>query len=266
MEATGDARVVVVTGANEGIGYHMLAALVDDGYRVVGLDVEGAQLRALREEFPEQVRFHECDVTSDDDVEAAIDAVLDEWGRIDVLVNNAAILNFGFFEDQTLADVRRVFEVNFFGYLRTIRAVLPHMRARNEGIVHNVSSGVGRVGNPGLTGYAATKGAIDSLTRSLRLELQHEDVACTTMQPRLARTRSAATLGYPASQLRDPADVGRDLADEIESTRPVIYADWVTRIGLALAERFPFLVRKGTERFLAEHEATAEGDAGRQVE
>lgn len=261
MHTTEDARVVVVTGANEGIGYHMLAALVDDGYRVAGLDVDGEHVRSLREEFPAQVRFHECDVTSDEDVEAAIQAVLDEWGRIDILVNNAAILNFGFFENQTLADARRVFEVNFFGYLRTIRAVLPHMRARDEGIVHNVSSGVGRVGNPGLTGYGATKGAIDSLTRSLRLELRREDVACTTMQPRLAETRSAATLGYPASQLSDPADVGRDLADEIESTRPVIYADWVTRIGLALAERFPFLVRKGTERFLAEHDAAAERDA-----
>ena len=169
-------------------------------------------------------------------------------------MNNAAILEFGFFEDQTLADAKRVFEVNFFGYLRTIRAVLPHMRARNEGIIHNVSSGVGRVGNPGLTGYAATKGAIESFTRSLRLELRHEDVACTVMHPRLASTESARTLGYPESRMSDPEYVGRKLAGEIESTRHVIYTDWVTRIGLALAQRFPHIVRKGTERFLTERE------------
>lgn len=262
MHSSGNPRVVVITGANEGIGYHMLTALLDDGYRVAGLDIDGDHVRSLRATYPDRVQFYECDVTVDDDVETAIEAILDEWGQIDILVNNAAILNFGFFEDQTLADTRRVFEVNYFGYVRTIRAVLPHMRARNEGIIHNVSSGVGRVGNPGLSGYASTKGAIDSLTRSLRLELQRENVSCTTMQPRLARTRSAATLGYPASQLSDPADVGRNLADEIESTRSVIYADWVTRIGLALAEWFPFLVRKGTERFLEEHEATAEGGGG----
>ena len=247
-------RVVVITGANEGIGFGMFTALLDDGYRVAGLDVDGEHVRSLQEAHPERVRFVECDVTSDGDVEAAIEGVIDEWGRIDVLVNNAAILNFGFFEDQTLADARRVFEVNYFGYARTIRAVLPHMRARNEGIIHNVSSGAGRVGNPGLTGYASTKGAVESLVRSLRLELRHENVACTIMHPRLARTRSATTLGYPESQMSDPAYVGRKLAEKIESTRPVIYADRVTRVGLTLAQLFPYLVGKGTDRFVEERE------------
>lgn len=258
MRAHEKDRVVVVTGANEGIGYHMLTALLEDGYRVAGLDIDGEHIRSLQETHPERVRFVECDVTSGDDVEAAVEGILDDWDRIDILVNNAAILNFGFFEDQTLADAKRVFEVNYFGYVRTIRAVLPHMRARNEGIIHNVSSGVGRVGNPGLTGYASTKGASESLTRSLRLELQRESVTCTIMHPRLAKTRSATTLGYPESQLSDPEYVGRKLAGKIESNRPVIYTDWVTKIGLALAQRFPSLVRKGTERFLTDHEATTE--------
>ncbi|WP_227354370.1 SDR family oxidoreductase [Haladaptatus salinisoli] len=219
MQSPGKKRVVV-TGANEGIGYHMLTALLEDGYRVAGLDINGEHVQSLRETHPERVRFIECDVTSDADVEAAVGEIVDEWGRIDVLVNNAAILDFGFFEDQTLADTKRVFEVNYFGYVRTIRAVLPHMRARDEGIIHNVGSGVGRVGNPGLSGYASTKGAIESLTRSLRLELRHENVACTIMHPRLAKTRSATTLGYPKSQMSDPEYVGRKLAGKIESTVP----------------------------------------------
>ena len=248
---------VVITGANEGIGYHMLGTLLERGYRVAGFDINGDQVRSLQEKHPERVRFVECDVTSDDDVEAAVEGLIDEWGRIDILVNNAAILNFGFFEDQTLADAKRVFEVNYFGYVRTIRAVLSHMRARNKGIIHNVSSGVGRVGNPGLSGYASTKGAIESLTRSLRLELQHENVACTIMHPRLAKTRSATTLGYPESQMSDPEYVGRKLAGKIESTHPVIYTDWVTKVGLAVAQRFPYLVKKSTERFLTERETTA---------
>ena len=204
------------------------------------------------------MRFYECDVTADGEVETAIDGVVDEWGRIDILVNNAAIFDFGFFEDRTLADTRREFEVNYFGYLRTIRAVLPHMRARNEGIIHNVSSGVGLVGSPGLSGYASTKGAVEAFTRSLRLELQHENVSCTLMHPSLASTRSAAKLGYPASVMSDPADVGRKLAGRIESTRPVIAADWYTKVGLFLARQFPYIVKKGTERFLEEREATAE--------
>ena len=142
-------RVVVVTGANEGIGYHILSTLLENGYRVAGLDVNGDNIESLHEAHPTSVRYYDCDVAVDGDVETAIAEVIDDWGRIDILVNNAAILNFGFFEDQTLADTKRVFEVNYFGYVRTIRAVLPHMRARNEGIIHNVSSGVGRVGKKG---------------------------------------------------------------------------------------------------------------------
>lgn len=243
-------RVVVITGPNEGIGYHMLTALLEDDYRVAGLDINGENVRPLRDTFPDQVRFYECDVTTTDDVRTAITEVIDQWDRIDILVNNAAIFNFAPFEEQTLADTRREFEVNYFGYVRTIRAVLPHMRTRDEGIIHNVSSGVGLVGHPGLSGYASTKGAIEALVRSLRLELQHETISCTVMHPALANTRSAAQLGYPEAMMNDPADVGRKLANKIESTGPVIYTDWKTKIGLSFAKRFPSLVKKGTERFV----------------
>jgi NAD(P)-dependent dehydrogenase (short-subunit alcohol dehydrogenase family) len=250
MPSTERGRVVVVTGANEGIGYHLLASLLEDGYRVAGLDVDGTHLRTIQDIHPERARFLECDVTDDADVEAAVGAVLDEWGHVDVLVNNAAVFDFAPFEDQTVERTRREFEVNFFGPLRLVHAVLPHMRERGEGIVHTVSSGAGVVGHPGLSGYAATKGAIEAFVRSLRLELRHEDVAATVMQPPLTRTRSASELGYPDSLLSDPADVGRNLADEIESTDRVVYADWRTRLGLALSRRVPSLAEKGTERFV----------------
>ena len=243
---------MVVTGANEGIGYHLSRALLDDGYRVAGLDVEGGGFRSLESSHPGRARYHDCDVTSDDDVERAIDGVVDEWGRVDILVNNAAVFEFGAFEDQTLDATRREFEVNYFGTVRTIRAVLPHMLARDGGIVHNVSSGVAHVGHPGLSGYAATKGAIEALTRSLRLELHDTDVSVTLVHPPLTNTRSAAELGYPSFALDDLAEVGRNLADRIESTGPVVYADWQTRLGLAVARRVPYLVRKGTERFAPE--------------
>jgi NAD(P)-dependent dehydrogenase (short-subunit alcohol dehydrogenase family) len=247
-------RVVAITGANEGIGHHVLRTLTTQGYRVAGLDVDGKDLRPLQDDNPDAVRFVECDVTADEDVEAAVEHVLDEWGHIDVLVNNAAVFTFAPFEDQTLDDTRREFEVNYFGYVRLIRAVLPHKRARGEGIIHNVSSGAGLVGHPGLTGYASTKGAIEALVRSLRLELQHEDVAVTVMHPPLSNTRSAARIGYPESLLEDPADSGRKLATKIESTGPVITADWKTKVGLYLSKRFPSLVRKGTERFVTSAE------------
>lgn len=124
------------------------------------------------------------------------------------------------------------------------------MRARGDGIIHNVSSGAGLVGHPGVSGYALTKGAMEALVRSLRLELQHENVACTVLHPPLSNTRSAAQIGYPESLLNDPADSGRKLAGKIESTEAVITADWKTKIGLYLSRRIPYVVRKGTERFV----------------
>ncbi|MFB6073460.1 MAG: SDR family NAD(P)-dependent oxidoreductase [Haloarculaceae archaeon] len=231
-------------------------ALLDRGYRIAALDIDVAALRSLREERPADLSVHECDVSVDEAVETAVGAAIARWNGVDILVNNAAIFNFAPFEDVSLAAARREFEVNYFGYVRTIRAVLPHMRA-NGGIIHNVSSGVGLVGHPGLSGYAATKGAIEALTRSLRLELRDQPVSCTVMHPPLTATPSAERLDYPALVLRDPADVGRMLAERIESTDAVV-TDWQTRLGLAVARRVPWLVRRGTRPFVAPGGTTAD--------
>ena len=254
MNRSGQGRVVVVTGANEGIGYHTLRALVEAGYRVAGLDIDGSNLVPLQDSHPSRVRFYQCDVTRDDDVEAAIEAIIDEWGHIDILLNNAAIFNYAFVEDRTLDDTREEFEVNYFGYLRTIRAVLPHMLARGEGRIHNVSSGVSLTGHPGLSGYASTKGAIEALVRSLQQELRHENVSVSLVYPPLTNTRSAATL-YPESLMTAPETVGRKLAGKIESSRPVVVVDWQTKLGLTIVRLFPSIARRGTERFLTQREA-----------
>lgn len=238
--------VVVVTGGNEGIGHGMVRTLLDDGFRVAVFDIDTSNLDPLAEQYPNRLTVVRCDLAETEAVESAVAKVLARWDRIDVLVNNAGVFRFGLIEDRTLADTEAEFAVNYFGTLRTIHAVLPHMRARGSGVVHNVSSGVGPVGHPGLSGYASTKGAIESLTRSLQFELHGENVWCTLMYPSLAGTQSARRLGYPASAMEDPTDVGRKLARQITSTGPVIYADWKTRLGVALTTRLPWLVRRGT--------------------
>jgi len=243
-------RVVLITGANEGIGYQMLTTLVEDGYRCAGVDVHGENLEPRQRADPDRVRYDECDVTDSDSVRDAVSGVIDAWDRIDILVNNAAIANFGPFTELPIEETRREFEVNYFGCRRTIRAVLPHMRSRGSGIIHNVSSGVALGGHPGLTGYASTKGAIEAFTRSLRQELRDENVVCTLMHPPMTDTGMTTDLDWPDSMLADGADVGRKLAAQIESTDPVIYTDWQTRIGLALIRRFPFLWQQATDRFV----------------
>lgn len=249
MAPSSDGRVVVITGANRGIGYHMLRGLVDDGYRVAGLDVDGGNLEPLEEAHPDRIRYEPCDVTETDDVEAAIDAVVEAWDRIDILVNNAGIAHFARYEERSLEDARCEFEVNYFGGQRTIQAVLPHMRRHGGGIIHNVSSGVAIGGHPGMTGYAATKGAVEAFVRSLRIELRDEPVSVTLMQPPMSATRMTEDIGYPDWFLNDPAEVGRKLAGKIESTETVIMADWQTKIGLTLIKLLPSVWQAATDRF-----------------
>jgi NAD(P)-dependent dehydrogenase (short-subunit alcohol dehydrogenase family) len=261
--------VVVVTGANEGVGYHLMDSLLALGFRVAGLDVNGENVERLANTYGERARYVKCDVSETDEVETAIDAVLDEWGRIDVLVNNAAVFELAPFEERTLDGIRREFEVNYFGYLRTIRAVLPHMRERGSGKIHNVSSGVGIVGSPRLSGYASTKDAVEALVRSLRTELADEGIDVTLVHPPYTNTRSARELGYPEWMTSDPAVVGRKLARKIDATGPVVYADWSVRIGLALARLFPSLVRRGTEVFAesvpGDDVSAGDGDSGEKL-
>lgn len=249
MQPSTDGRVVVITGANRGIGYHMLRRLVEDGYRVAGLDVDDDNLEPLASTRPDRVRYEHCDVTETADVEAAIDAVIESWDRIDVLVNNAGVARFARFEDCSLDDAHREFQVNCFGGQRAIHAVLPHMRRRGSGIIHNVSSGVAIGGHPGMRGYAATKGAVEAFVRSLRIELHDEDVAVTLMQPPMSATRMTEDIGYPGWMLYDPAKVGRKLAGKLESTGTVVTADWQTKIGLTLIGLLPSVRRAATRRF-----------------
>lgn len=251
MATSSGERVVVLTGANEGIGYHMVTALSDAGYRVAALDIEVDAIRAIRDQSPDQIVVQDCDVSNTDEVDNAVTTVLEQWGRIDILVNNAAVARFARFDAQTTADTQREFAVNVFGYLRMIRAVLPHMRDRGDGIIHNMGSGTGDVGHPGLTGYAATKGAIKALTRSLQLEFRQTGISCTLMVPPTTDTKMSADLGYPEWMRAPPEDVGRKLAAHIESTSPVITPDWQTSFGLFLITRFPRVWRILTERYVA---------------
>jgi len=233
-------KSVIVTGADNGIGLAMTRELLSSGRYLVGaLDLSDDSLSVLQKDCPERLRICICDVTDGDAVGAAVESLASEWGRIDILLNNACLAVFGRFEEKAVNDSRREFEVNYWGAVNLIRAVLPHMKSARKGVIHNVSSGVGITGFPGIYGYASSKGALEALTRTLALELKEFGIVVNLMHPPLTRTRSSSPLGIPEQAMDNPERVGRRLARKIGSRRPVITPDFRTGAGLLLSRHFP---------------------------
>ncbi len=189
-------RVVIITGANNGIGRAMTGTLLEMGDRVAALDLSLEHLGP----HP-KLMSRVCDVTDAGAAAATVDEIHEIWGGVDVLVNNACLALFKPLVERSLDEVHCEFEVNYFGDLNMIRAVLPIMCKQRRGVIHNVSSGVALTGMPGMTGYTSTKGAIEALTRTLALELADQGILVNVMHPPLTRTKSASGFGVPSEMM-----------------------------------------------------------------
>ncbi len=232
-------EVVIVTGAGAGIGFHLTLGLLERGYRVAAMDLTTDGLRRSAPSSTGRLLLFDVDVTDAGAIRAAVERIVDQWNRIDVLVNNACIADFAPFETKDFDSIRREFEVNFFGFLHLIRSALPHLKERGAGLIHNVGSGVGLTGFPGLSGYASTTGAIEALTRTLDIELRSHGIVVNVIHPPLTRTESSRPLGLPPEAMADPAEVGRRLAARILSKRAFVTPDWKTWLGLLASRHWP---------------------------
>jgi NAD(P)-dependent dehydrogenase (short-subunit alcohol dehydrogenase family) len=219
-------RTIIITGANNGIGLAMTKFLLEMGDRVAALDLS---LENLPPGNPNLLPLI-CNVTDPARVQAVVDEILRQWGSVDILINNACLALFTPFEQRTLDDIRGEFEVNYFGYLNLIGAVLPVMEKQGHGVVHNFSSGVGFTGMPGMVGYTSTKGAIESMTRTLALEYAPQGIVFNVMHPPLTRTKSAAGFGVPPEMMADPEAVGRAMSKLVGRTKPVLVPGVVNSI------------------------------------
>lgn len=179
-------QVTIVTGASSGIGRGIAERLGAGGARVVlaarrmdQLEAVAAQIRSEGgEALPVQT-----DVTSDDEVETLVSRTLDEYGRIDLLVNNAGIARHQSFMELTIEDFERLFAVNVFGLVRCTKAVAPHMIEREAGTIVNISSGAGFMGYAGGSAYCATKHAVNGFGKAVYDELRHHGVQVYTVGP-----------------------------------------------------------------------------------
>jgi NAD(P)-dependent dehydrogenase (short-subunit alcohol dehydrogenase family) len=179
MTATLD-RTALVTGATSGIGHATALRLLQLGYTVYGAGRRVERLNTLAETG---VRPLEMDVTDDASVMAGVQRIMDETGRIDVLVNNAGYGSYGALEDVPQEEARRQFDVNVFAVVRLIQLVLPHMRARRSGTIINISSVGGRVHSPFGGWYHGTKHAIEGISDCLRIETAPFGINVVVIEP-----------------------------------------------------------------------------------
>ena len=183
--------VWLITGCSTGIGREIAIAALKKGHRVVLTARKPATVEGLQAEYPDTSIAVALDVTKQDQIDAAVAAANEKFGGVDVLCNNAAYGYMAAVEEGDDAEVRAMFETNFFGALNTIRAVLPQMRARRSGYIINISSQAGLMANPGTAFYSATKHALEGLTEGLVREVKPLGIRVTAVEPGPFRTEWA---------------------------------------------------------------------------
>ena len=174
------AKTALVTGASSGIGEATVKGLISAGYTVYAGARRVERMQPLAKAG---ARLLALDVTDETSVTTAVQTVLRETARIDVLVNNAGYGSYGALEDVPLAEARRQFDVNIFGIARLVQLVLPTMRQQRSGRILNVSSIGGKFGQPFGGWYHATKFALEGLSDSLRMELHPFGIDVVVIQP-----------------------------------------------------------------------------------
>lgn len=186
-------RVVVLSGGSRGLGLVIARLLADEGARVVLLARDLGELERAKAELDTrrgEILALRCDVRRRADVAAAVETVLDRWRTIDILINNAGVIQVGPLDHMTRADFENAVATHFWGALHLILEIAPVMRHRRFGRIVNISSIGGRIAIPHLAPYSASKFALTGLSDAVRAELDPFGVRVTTVTPGLMRTGS----------------------------------------------------------------------------
>lgn len=261
-----NSKIAIVTGASSGIGEVTAEQLAKAGYKVYGTSRRGAQGQSGKRPF----EMLALDVTSDESVAAAVNHVLRIEGHIDLLVNNAG---FGVApaaaEESSIEQAQAIFDTNFFGIVRMIRAVVPHMRQRGSGRIINISSVLGFVPMPYMALYVATKHAVEGYSESLDHELRTQGIRVSLIEPAYIKSAFDAHLLQPDAALDEYRDLRAGLAlrvkEALESADgPGVVAETVVQVALAATPKVRYTsgALAGRLRFLRRFAPAALVDAG----
>ena len=200
-------KIWFVTGAGRGMGVDIARAALAAGHAVVATGRDPERVSSAVGAHDDLLTVA-LDITDPASAQAAVDAAVERFGRIDVLVNNAGNFYAGFFEEITPADFRAQIETNLFGPLNVTRAVLPVMRAQRSGQVVTISSTAGLIGQEFCTAYAASKFALEGWMESLTPEIAPFGIGTTVVEPGFFRTDllTPESTSYAAPSIDDYAE------------------------------------------------------------
>lgn len=170
-------KVVLITGATSGIGQAIALYLHQKGYTVYGTG------RKPENSAPQPFQLLALDVRKEETIQEAVQTLLAKEKRIDVLINNAGVGITGPLEEMPLEEIKNNFDTNLFGPIQVIKAVLPQMRQQKTGLIINVTSIAGYMGLPFRSAYSSSKGALELITESLRMEVKSFGIQVTNVAP-----------------------------------------------------------------------------------
>ncbi|MEW5961331.1 MAG: SDR family NAD(P)-dependent oxidoreductase [Chloroflexota bacterium] len=245
-------RVVILTGATQGIGRATACALAQAGCKLALAARSTEALQALAAQLDgsgRPVLAAPTDMGDTGQAAALAHQTVAAFGRVDVVINNAAVGCRDRVEDLAEAEARRVMDVNYFGPLALIQASIPYLRANSDGgLIINVSSIVGRRATPGIAGYCASKAALERMADSLRLELKPDHIRVSTVYPGVTTTRfNTNSLGQgPAGRGRvggvPPERVARAILHTIRREPRDVFITLIDRAFVMTGAAWPWLM------------------------
>jgi NAD(P)-dependent dehydrogenase (short-subunit alcohol dehydrogenase family) len=240
-------RVAAITGAGRGIGRETARAFVREGMKVAIGDLDLAAAQAAAAELGDRAVALEVDVTKRASVDAFLAAAEQRLGPLDVVVNNAGIMQLGWFGDEDDATAQRMIDINLHGVINGTKAALERMAPRNHGHIVNIASQAGIFGTPGGATYSATKHAVVGLTEAVRgeMRLQNIGVRLSYVLPAVVNTELGAGLARnPGVKQLEPADVAQAI---VEGLRNGTVDIWVPKNVKAISRITRLLPRRGAE-------------------
>jgi 3-oxoacyl-[acyl-carrier protein] reductase len=217
-----ESELALVTGGATGIGAAIAKRFVKQGMQVAICDIDAQDGQTIAAEMGEPARFYKLDVTDESEVNNIVDRIFEEFGRIDVLVNNAGITNDKLLIRMTSKDWESVLRVNLTGTFLMTRAAAKHMIKQRRGRIVNIASIIGLIGNFGQANYAASKAGIIAFTKSCAKEFARRNIMVNAVAPGFIKTRMTEIIpedikdGYlkliPVGRFGDPEDVANIVA------------------------------------------------------